>query len=183
MGKMLFDGNYFVLENGKLRLKTKKLRKSRRQKSESKKEGQTEIADGIHTTPLSVTFTNTTTGADFYEWTFEGGRPEHSSEKNPGTVLFTTPGEHRVSLRAWNLNGESTKEGVVREQKQAPTGAPLHESFQKTMLRDTADTALSFGEMLARYRGSVVYIDVWSLSCAPCIAEMPPFQGAEGAAG
>jgi PKD repeat protein len=66
------------------------------------------------TTPLTVTIENKTTGADAFEWTFEGGSPATSSDKNPGQVTFTEPGEHRITLRAWNMNLEETREITVR---------------------------------------------------------------------
>lgn len=66
------------------------------------------------TTPVKVNITNASTGADFYEWTFEGGNPADSREKNPGQVVFSEPGEHRITLRAWNDVKEAVSEIVVR---------------------------------------------------------------------
>ncbi|WP_455592185.1 PKD domain-containing protein [Bacteroides sp.] len=66
------------------------------------------------TTPVKVNITNASTGADFYEWTFEGGNPADSREKNPGRVIFSEPGEHRITLRAWNDVKEAVSEVVVR---------------------------------------------------------------------
>lgn len=66
------------------------------------------------TTPVKVSITNTSTGADFYEWTFEGGSPAESREKDPGQVVFSEPGEHRIKLRAWNDMREEISEVVVR---------------------------------------------------------------------
>lgn len=71
--------------------------------------------EGEHqTTPVKVNITNVSTGADFYEWTFEGGSPANSREKEPGQVVFSEPGEHRITLRAWNDTKEETNEAVVR---------------------------------------------------------------------
>lgn len=66
------------------------------------------------TTPVKVNITNVSTGADFYEWTFEGGSPAESREKDPGQVVFSEPGEHRIKLRAWNDRQEEISETVVR---------------------------------------------------------------------
>lgn len=66
------------------------------------------------TTPIVVSLTNTSTGADFYEWTFENGNPSQSKEKNPEQITFSEPGEHRVTLRAWNDTQEDVKEIIVR---------------------------------------------------------------------
>lgn len=60
------------------------------------------------TTPLVVQLTNATKGADFYEWTFEGGEPASSSEKLPPKITFKEPGEHKITLRAWNIAAQSS---------------------------------------------------------------------------
>lgn len=73
-----------------------------------------QIEGEYQTTPVVVSITNTTTGADFYEWTFEGGNPSQSTEKNPEKVTFSEPGEHRVTLRAWNDTEDGTSEVIVR---------------------------------------------------------------------
>lgn len=66
------------------------------------------------TTPVKVSVTNVTTGADFYEWTFEGGSPAESKEKDPAEIVFSEPGEHRIILRAWNDTQETISEATVR---------------------------------------------------------------------
>ncbi|MDR2131283.1 MAG: PKD domain-containing protein [Odoribacteraceae bacterium] len=67
-----------------------------------------------NTTPYTITFENKSTGADGFEWTFEGGDPAQSKSGNPGKVTFVQPGEHRITLRAWNHQHENSKEIVVR---------------------------------------------------------------------
>ena len=52
-----------------------------------------ELQGESHTTPLTLTIKNESYGAEFYEWTFEGGSPSSSREKQPGSVTFTEPGE------------------------------------------------------------------------------------------
>lgn len=52
----------------------------------------------------SVTYTNATTGADTYQWTFEGGTPATSVEANP-VVTYNDPGVYDVSLVAVNAGG------------------------------------------------------------------------------
>ena len=73
-----------------------------------------EITGEYNTTPLTITLENKTTGADLFEWTFEGGTPAVSSDKNPGEVTFTAPGEHRITLHARNNDLEDHKQIVVR---------------------------------------------------------------------
>jgi thiol-disulfide isomerase/thioredoxin len=58
-------------------------------------------------------------------------------------------------------------------EKQALIGQPLHQEFSNTMLKDTAGVNLSFGQMMAKYKGKVVYLDFWSMGCGPCRAAMP----------
>lgn len=52
-------------------------------------------------------------------------------------------------------------------------GKPLNAEFTETMLVDTANTQISFGEMMEKYKGKVVFLDIWSLNCGPCRANMP----------
>lgn len=58
--------------------------------------------------PLTVNFTNTTTGnADSYSWSFPGGSPSSSTAQNP-TVVYHNPGSYTVSLTATNAGGSNT---------------------------------------------------------------------------
>jgi PKD repeat protein len=72
------------------------------------------IKDDNHTSPLFVSIENRTRNATNFLWTFEGGEPATSSLKNPGPVLFTAPGEHTVTLEAWNEGDRSIKTYPVR---------------------------------------------------------------------
>ncbi len=54
------------------------------------------------TSPVVVQLKNDSYGADESEWTFEGGSPSSSREKQPGSVTFTEPGEHKIRLRVKN---------------------------------------------------------------------------------
>jgi PKD repeat protein len=68
------------------------------------------IMDNNHTAPVKITLENTSTGADFYQWTFDGGTPSSSKEKNPGTVTYNRAGDYTIRLEAWNDNERDTKE-------------------------------------------------------------------------
>ena len=59
-------------------------------------------ANNTHTAPAAVTITNTTTGADFYLWTFEGATPATSNEKQPGQITYDKAGIYTIKLEAWN---------------------------------------------------------------------------------
>lgn len=61
-------------------------------------------------------------------------------------------------------------------EKENLIGQPLHPAFAETILVDTSNTKLTFGEMMKKYKGNVVYLDIWSLNCGPCRAAMPHSQ-------
>lgn len=66
------------------------------------------------TSPVVVQLKNESYGADEYEWTFEGGLPSSSREKQPGTVTFTEPGEHKIRLRVKNAVEEKVSKQTIR---------------------------------------------------------------------
>ena len=66
------------------------------------------------TSPVVVQLKNESYGADEYEWTFEGGLPSSSREKQPGSVTFTEPGEHKIRLRVKNAVEEKVSEQTIR---------------------------------------------------------------------
>lgn len=59
--------------------------------------------------PVKVNFTNNTTGATHYKWTFTGGDPASSDKKDPGTITFATAGNCSVTLEAWNDDNRNSK--------------------------------------------------------------------------
>jgi len=68
--------------------------------------------------PVLIKIDNKITGADTYEWTFEGGEPAVSSAKTPGEVLYKKQGTYTIKLIATNVDGESkefTKSVVIKE--------------------------------------------------------------------
>ena len=58
--------------------------------------------------PAVFDIENTTEGANSFAWTFEGGDPATSELEQPGSILFTEPGEHRILLKVGN--GRETHE-------------------------------------------------------------------------
>ncbi len=62
--------------------------------------------------PLTVNFTNTSTGATTYIWSLPGGSPATSTAAEP-TVIFATAGTYSVTLTASNLAGSSTATATV----------------------------------------------------------------------
>jgi len=51
----------------------------------------------------SVTYTNTSSGATSYSWSFPGGTPSTSTDANP-VVVYSTPGTYNVALSASNAS-------------------------------------------------------------------------------
>ena len=68
---------------------------------------QAEIVNGDNSAPVRVKITNDTEGADTYKWTFEGGNPSTSSDRNPGTIIYEQEGEYTIVLEASNRDGSS----------------------------------------------------------------------------
>lgn len=69
-----------------------------------------EIVDNDYSVPVTVRLTNKSTGADLYEWTFDGGEPFQSTRVTPEDVLYTKPGEYILRLEAWNTTERRAKE-------------------------------------------------------------------------
>ncbi|MFH2095763.1 MAG: PKD domain-containing protein, partial [Bacteroidota bacterium] len=60
----------------------------------------------------SVTFTNTTTGATGYSWSFPGGSPSSSTSASP-TVTYTTAGSYTATLTATNTDGSDVESVTI----------------------------------------------------------------------
>ncbi|MBC7776365.1 MAG: PKD domain-containing protein [Phycisphaerae bacterium] len=63
-------------------------------------------------TPLTVNFSNNSTGAVSYSWDFPGGNPATSTATTP-TVAYSNPGVYTVTLTATNANGSSTTTSTI----------------------------------------------------------------------
>ena len=65
---------------------------------------QTDIPIGC-----SINFTNLSTGVPFtWEWSFQGGNPATSTERNPAGISYDTPGKFDVQLVVTNSEGTDT---------------------------------------------------------------------------
>ncbi len=58
-------------------------------------------------------------------------------------------------------------------------GQPLHPAFAKTQLADTSNNKLTFSDMMATFKGKVVYLEAWTTYCGPCRAAMPTSRALE----
>ena len=72
-----------------------------------------DTTQGCDTLPLTVNFTNSSTGATAWNWTFPGGTPPNSITQNQ-TVTYNTPGIYDVTLTASGCgNSTMTKAGYI----------------------------------------------------------------------
>ncbi|MFN0034303.1 MAG: PKD domain-containing protein [Saprospiraceae bacterium] len=81
--------------------------------------------------PLTVNFTNNSTGATSYSWSFPGGNPNTSTLASP-TVAYDTAGVYTVTLTATNANGSSTASSTV-----TVNTLPQTVGFTDTVTHDT----------------------------------------------
>lgn len=73
------------------------------------------VQEEDYSVPVRVAITNTTEGADSYQWTFEGATPSSSTDRNPGEIEYTAGGTYTISLRAYNRDGsEETKTETIQ---------------------------------------------------------------------
>ena len=63
--------------------------------------------------PLTLVMQNNSEGAQAYQWHFQGGSPEYSSEKNP-TVTFEKGGEFKITLEVINHSQRERIEKMIR---------------------------------------------------------------------
>ncbi|WP_430403607.1 PKD domain-containing protein [Fluviicola sp.] len=87
----------------------------------------------------TVTFTNLSTLANSYAWTFAGGTPGTSTATNP-TVTYNTAGTYAVTLVATNANGSDTetKTAYITVVSSTATALPLNEGFTATTFVPTS---------------------------------------------
>ncbi|WP_326983260.1 PKD domain-containing protein [Chryseobacterium sp. MYb264] len=65
------------------------------------------VVDNDYSVPVKVEITNKSTGAETYEWSFEGATLESSTEKNPLPVTYAHPGAYKIKLKASNKDGNT----------------------------------------------------------------------------
>ena len=55
-------------------------------------------------TGCNVNFTDQSAGVpDYWKWTFQGGIPSSSTDRNPAGISYSTPGNYTVKLKCWNV--------------------------------------------------------------------------------
>ena len=92
--------------------------------------------------PLSVTFTNTSTGATSFSWDFESDGTPDSTATNP-THVFTTGGATTVTLTATGPGGTDTETLVITPASSASftmtvSGNPITSAYEATTITFTS---------------------------------------------
>ncbi|MEW7291729.1 PKD domain-containing protein [Aquimarina sp. 2304DJ70-9] len=64
-----------------------------------------EVFNDDFSIPVQVVFFNRTEGGEDYEWSFEGGVPSRSVERNPGVIQYNEKGVYSIELTASNQDG------------------------------------------------------------------------------
>lgn len=64
-----------------------------------------EVFNDDFSIPVQVVFFNRTEGGEDYEWTFEGGVPSRSVNRNPGVIQYNQKGTYEIELTATNQDG------------------------------------------------------------------------------
>jgi PKD repeat protein len=71
------------------------------------------IDNKSYTVPVELTIANSTTGADFYAWSFDGASPATSDGKQPGVIRYEQAGTYIIALEAWNDTQRERKEITI----------------------------------------------------------------------
>ncbi|WP_428664005.1 PKD domain-containing protein [Runella sp.] len=99
------------------------------------------------TVPVTLTFSNTSVGAESFKWTFEGGDPGTSAKKTPGEVIYRKPGIYNVRLEVSNFDGS---QNVV--EKKVTIDAQLKADFSYSLAGNAfAPVVVNFSNASAGY--------------------------------
>lgn len=63
--------------------------------------------------PVHYHIDNTSAGATSFHWQFEGGEPASSTQRQPGDVIFNSPGSHIIRLTISNGRVSSQKDTTI----------------------------------------------------------------------
>ena len=102
------------------------------------------IVGNPYTVPVGVLFTNNSSGADSFQWSFPGGNPATSSLKDPGTVMYSQAGDYTVTLLAWNKDEQKSQQFT------------FHFDSSVVVAFDTATVGNSFAPMTVKLTNKTV---------------------------
>ena len=63
------------------------------------------VVNEDYSVPVKVEITNKSTGAETYEWSFEGATVTSSTQKTPDPITYATAGVYKIKLKASNKDG------------------------------------------------------------------------------
>ena len=63
------------------------------------------VVNNDYSVPVKVEITNKSTGADIYEWSFEGATVTSSTKKNPQPITYAAAGVYKIKLKVSNKDG------------------------------------------------------------------------------
>ncbi|MGY6648492.1 TlpA family protein disulfide reductase [Wenyingzhuangia sp. IMCC45574] len=92
------------------------------------------------------------------------GRNDYESNS---IELFNSISPGKLSKRV--VNKSLDKYNV----KKALLNKPLNKEFKNTLVIDSQGNKMTFGKMMKKFKGKVVYLDMWNMQCGPCRAAMP----------
>ncbi len=114
--------------------------------------------------PATVRFTNNSVGGSSFAWTFDGGTPATSSLQNPTDVIFSTEGDHQVTLTVGNGSSTSSVTKVVT------VAPPLAASFDIIPSFDDEDYQ---APLTAQLRNTTVSGLTWQWTCPGGVISNP----------
>ena len=70
------------------------------------------IVNEDYSVPVKIEITNKSTGAETYEWSFEGANVTSSTEKTPKNIVYTEAGTYTIKLKASNKDGNEDEKTI-----------------------------------------------------------------------
>lgn len=99
-----------------------------------------QVLNDDYSVPVLVKIRNHTSGADTYEWRFEGAQINTASQREPEVLRFEEPGVYTLQLEASNTDGS-----LDRTAQTITIDPPVHPAFEYDILiNDFAPATLNF---------------------------------------
>ena len=92
----------------------------------------THFVNDDESVPVIVGIKNKLTGAETFSWEFDGANPSSSTLKNPGEIVYSSPGTYLIKLTATNSDGERKVIEKNIEIKDAINGAFNYQVIDNT---------------------------------------------------
>ncbi len=70
------------------------------------------VVNNDYSVPVKVEITNKSTGADTYEWSFDGATVTSSTEKNPQPITYAAAGVYKITLKVSNKDGNEEEKTI-----------------------------------------------------------------------